>query len=288
MGRFRLRPRRSHRRGGDERGGAPVPIKAIVPNLVTSMAACAGIMSITFSSEGRFVPALFALLVACVCDGMDGRVARMLNASSKLGAELDSLADFVNFGVAPALFMFFWLTGGPTHEGFTPETVRLVLGSALFYAMCDCFRLARFNTMLEQPTLPYWKHFFTGVPAPGGCWMVLTPVLLSVALDAKGKFPGLQAAMQSPLFGSAMLVFVGALMASRLPTISLKAVRFTSRRQMRLFMAVALLLIALLVSNIWLTLGIVGLLYIMTVPVTCWLFLKGKRRYLASLKDARE
>jgi CDP-diacylglycerol--serine O-phosphatidyltransferase len=259
-----------------------IPLRTIVPNLVTSMAACAGIMSITFSSEGRFVPALFALLVACVCDGMDGRVARMLNASSKLGAELDSLADFVNFGVAPALFMFFWLTGGPTHEGFSTETVRFVLGCALFYAMCDCFRLARFNTMLEQPTLPYWKHFFTGVPAPGGCWMVLTPVLLSVALDAKGKFPEFQDAMQSPLFGSATLVFVGALMASRLPTISLKAVRFTSRRQMRIFTAIALLLIALLVSNIWLTLGIIGLLYIMTVPVTCWLFLRGKRRYLAS------
>ena len=126
MGRFRLRPRRSHRHAAGGQGREMVPIKAIVPNLVTSMAACAGIMSITFSSEGRFVPALFALLVACVCDGMDGRVARMLNASSKLGAELDSLADFVNFGVAPALFMFFWLTGGPTHEGFAPETVRFV------------------------------------------------------------------------------------------------------------------------------------------------------------------
>ena len=280
MGRFRLRTRRSRRHAADGQGGEIVPIKAIVPNLVTSMAACAGIMSITFSSEGRFVPALFALLVACVCDGMDGRVARMLNASSKLGAELDSLADFVNFGVAPALFMFFWLTGGPTHDGFSTETVRLVLGCSLFYAMCDCFRLARFNTMLEQPTLPYWKHFFTGVPAPGGCWMVLTPVLLTVALDAKGKFPGLQAAMQNPIFGSMMLLFVGALMASRLPTISLKALRFTSRRQMRLFMAAALMLIALLASNIWLTLGIIGALYILTIPIMCWLFLKGKRRHL--------
>jgi len=282
MGRFRLRTRRSRRHAAEGQGGAPVPIKAIVPNLVTSIAACAGITSITFSSEGRFIPALFALLVACVCDGMDGRVARMLKASSKLGAELDSLADFVNFGVAPALFMFFWLTGGPTHDGFAPETVRFVLGCSLFYAMCDCFRLARFNTMLEQPTLPYWKHFFTGVPAPGGCWMVLTPVLLTVALDAKGKFPELQAAMQSPVFGSFMLVFVGALMASRLPTISLKSVRFTSRRQMRLFTAVALLLIALLVSNIWLTLGIIGLLYVMSVPLMCWLFLRGKHRYLAA------
>ena len=87
-----------------------IPLRTIVPNLVTSMAACAGITSISLSSEGRFLHALIALLVACVCDGMDGRIARLLKASSKLGAELDSLADFVNFGVAPAMFMFFWLT----------------------------------------------------------------------------------------------------------------------------------------------------------------------------------
>ena len=155
MGRFRFRGRR-RRRAHQERADR-IPLRAIVPNLVTSMAACAGITSISLSSEGRFVPALVALLVACVCDGMDGRIARLLKASSKLGAELDSLADFVNFGVAPAMFMYFWLTGGPTHEGMSPQIVRLVLGCSLFYAMCDCFRLARFNTMLEQPTQPYWQ-----------------------------------------------------------------------------------------------------------------------------------
>ena len=282
--RFRFRGRHSKRHGDGERGN--VPIKSIVPNLITSIAACAGIMSMTLSCEGRFVHAMFALLIACVCDGIDGRVARLLKASSKLGAELDSLADFVNFGVAPAMFMFFWLTGGPEHVGFSQETVRFVLGCSLFYAMCDCFRLARFNTMLEQPTLPYWKHFFTGVPAPGGCWMVLTPAILTIALDAKGKFPELQEAMQNPVFGAFMLLFVGSLMASRLPTISLKAIHFTSKRQLRLFMAVALLLIALLFSNIWLTLGIIGVFYIATVPLTCWMFARGKRRYLASAEKA--
>ncbi|MBR3822189.1 MAG: phosphatidylcholine/phosphatidylserine synthase [Kiritimatiellae bacterium] len=275
MSRFRLRGRRRKTKSMRQ---DRIPLRAIVPNLITSLAACAGITSITFSSEGRFLPAFWALLIACVCDGLDGRVARMLKASSKLGAELDSLADFVNFGVAPAMFMFFWLTGGPTHEGVDPTLVRLTLGCALFYAMCDCFRLARFNTMLEQPTLPYWKHFFLGVPAPGGAWMVLSPAVLVSALDAKGSFPALREALQNPYFGIFMLLFVGSLMASRLPTISLKCVHI-SKSYMLPVMAALLLLIAFLVSNFWLTIGVVGILYICTVPVTGLIFLKSKARY---------
>ena len=272
MSRFRLRGRR-------RRFKAPrtdrIPLRAIVPNLITSLAACAGITSISLSSEGRFLPALWALLVACICDGIDGRVARLLKASSKLGAELDSLADFVNFGVAPAMFMYFWLTGGPNHLGISPTLVRLTLGAALFYAMCDCFRLARFNTMLEQPSIPYWKHFFTGVPAPGGCWMVLSPAILSLALDAKGKAPALATALQNPWTGIFMLLFVGTLMASRLPTISLKAVHIR-RKNLLPVMAMLLLLVALMVSNFWMTVGVMGFLYILTVPLTCWLFARTK------------
>jgi CDP-diacylglycerol--serine O-phosphatidyltransferase len=275
MGKFRLRGRR--RRAKTPRTDR-IPLRAIAPNLITSLAACAGITSISLASEGRFLPALWALLVACICDGMDGRVARLLKASSKLGAELDSLADFVNFGVAPAMFMFFWLTGGPAHSGVSPVLVRLTLGCALFYAMCDCFRLARFNTMLEQPTLPYWKNFFLGVPAPGGAWMVLSPAVLVIAFDAKGTCPALQQSLQNPYFGMFMLLLVGALMASRLPTISLKSVHI-SRRYLLPVMAGLLLLIAFLVSNFWLTIGVVGVLYMFTVPLTGLVFLKSKARY---------
>ena len=275
MSKFRLRRRK--RRMKTPRTDR-IPLRAIAPNLITSIAACAGITSISLSSEGRFLSALGALLVACICDGMDGRVARLLKASSKLGAELDSLADFVNFGVAPAMFMYFWLTGGPLHTGVSPTLVRLTLGAALFYAMCDCFRLARFNTMLEQPTLPYWKHFFLGVPAPGGAWMVLSPAVLVIALDAKGTCPALQHSLQNPYFGIFMLLFVGALMASRLPTISLKSIHI-NRPYLLPVMAGLLLLIALLVSNFWLTIGVIGILYICTVPLTGLVFLKARARY---------
>ena len=276
--RFRGRKRRNRTPNHDR-----IPLRALAPNAITSLAACAGITSIAFSSEGRWIPALWALLLACICDGMDGRVARLLKASSKLGAELDSLADFVNFGVAPAMFMFFWLTGGPAHldvDGarIAMPIVRITLGASLFYAMCDCFRLARFNTMLEQPSLPYWKNYFLGVPAPGGCWMVLSPAVLSLALDAKGSAPSLAAFLQNPYFGICMLLLVGSLMASRLPTISLKHLHI-SRRALLPVMASVLLSVAFLVSNFWLTIGAVGIGYIFTVPITCAFFAKARAKY---------
>ena len=265
----------------------------MVPNMVTSLAACAGITSITLSCEGRFSEALVALLIACICDGMDGRIARLLRASSKLGAELDSLADFVNFGVAPAMFMYFWLTGkqvGVETAAITnPVLVRAVLGCSLFYAMCDCFRLARFNTMLEQDPLPYWKNFFTGVPAPGGCWMVLTPYILleKAPLLHLKDIPGVTATISSPFFGMAMLLFVGALMASRLPTISLKSVHVSKRARLPV-MAFAMLLIACFFWDLWLTLGVIGALYILTVPLSGLAFLRGRAKYERDLTSAAE
>ena len=285
MSRFRLRGRRRRSRADHP---DRIPLRAIVPNLITSLAACAGITSISFSSEGRFLPALWALLVACICDGIDGRVARLLNASSKLGAELDSLADFVNFGVAPAMFMYFWMTGGPDHvlaDGTVVARpfIRVVLACALYYAMCDCFRLARFNTMLEQETAPYWRNFFTGVPAPGGCWMVLTPAVLSLALDAEGLHPALATFLQNPWTGVFTLLFVGSLMASRLPTISLKHLH-VRKGMMPLVLAALLLLIAFLASNFWLTLGVVGVGYVLTVPISGLMFLRARARYEAEEK----
>ncbi|MCQ2389150.1 MAG: phosphatidylcholine/phosphatidylserine synthase [Kiritimatiellae bacterium] len=282
MSKFRLRGRARGWKRQHEKRQDRVPLRAIVPNLITSMAACAGVTSIAFASEGRWIAALWALLVACICDGMDGRVARFLKASSKLGAELDSLADFVNFGVAPAMFMYFWLTGkyfgAAAAQMEDPRLVRFVLAAALFYAMCDCFRLARFNTMLEQPPLPYWKHFFMGVPAPGGCWMVLSPAMLSLAFAHKETHPACAEFFQNPYFGIAVLLFVGALMASRLPTISLKAVHL-NRKALPAAMAFLLLLIALLVTNFWITLGVMGVLYVFTVPVTGWFFVRARAKH---------
>ena len=270
-----------------------VPLRTMVPNLITSLAACGGISSIAICATnyaktlaGQEVVArdwgygFLALLVACVCDAMDGRVARLLKCSSKLGAELDSLADFVNFGVAPAMFMYFWVLAGGVEmvDGHLTQTIpllvrRLMLVAALFYSMCDAFRLARFNTMLEQPTLPDWKHFFLGVPAPGGCWMVLTPLLLARSLD------GVNSVMLHPGMAIGMLIFVGVLMASRIPTVSLKALRISKAARLPTLVG-CLLLIACFATNIWLTLGVIGALYILTIPVVVLMFLHGKAKYL--------
>jgi len=270
-----------------------VPLRTMVPNLITSLAACGGISSIAICATNyaktlagqEVVPrdwgyGFFALLVACVCDAMDGRVARLLKCSSKLGAELDSLADFVNFGVAPAMFMYFWVLAGgvETVDGSLVQTIppivrRLMLVAALFYSMCDAFRLARFNTMLEQPTLPYWKHYFLGVPAPGGCWMVLTPLLLARSLD------GVNSVMLHPGMAIGMMIFVGVLMASRIPTVSLKALKISKAARLPTLVA-CLMLIACFAANLWLTLGAIGALYILTVPVVVFLFLRGKAKYL--------
>ena len=280
MKRFRLRgQKRRNRAQNPDR----IPLRALAPHAITSLAACAGITSICFSSEGRWIAALQALLLACICDGMDGRVARLLKASSKLGAELDSLADFVNFGVAPAMFMYFWCLSG--QPDMLPHVKNLLLGAALFYALCDAFRLARFNTMLEQPTIPYWKNFFLGVPAPGGCWMVLTPAILALSFTVKETAPLVSSAFQNPWFGIAMLLFIGVLMASRLPTISLKSIHI-SRPYLLPTTAACLLLIAFLATNFWLTLGAVGAGYIITVPFVGLLFLKVRAKYLRDHGDS--
>ena len=262
----------------------------MVPNLITSMAACGGITSIAICATnyakalaGQPVTdkdwsfGLLALLAACICDALDGRVARLLKASSKLGAELDSLADFVNFGVAPSLFLYFWVLGG--NPDLPLRTKQVMLAFALFYSMCDAFRLARFNTMLEQPTLPYWKHFFLGVPAPGGCWMALTPVLLALTIK------DLESVLRTPACAMAMLGLVGILMASRLPTISLKSIRLT-KKYMLPTMAGLLLLVAFLFTHFWLTLGILGAGYIATVPFVGLIFLRIKARCLRGNPNA--
>lgn len=284
MSKFRLRGKR---RKSHENSENSIPLRSMVPNLITSMAACGGITAIAICAtnyaktlasqpvgDRDWLLALVALLVACVCDAMDGRVARLLKCSSKLGAELDSLADFVNFGVAPAMFLYFWVLSG--NLSLSLPSKQVLLAFALFYSMCDAFRLARFNTMLEQPTVPYWKHFFLGVPAPGGCWMVVTPVLLSLALP---DVTGIRMVFQHPYVAMFMLFLVGALMASRLPTISLKSIHLT-KKYMLPSMAMLILLVAFLFTHFWLTLGVVGALYLLTVPVVCVIFIGVRAKYM--------
>jgi len=148
----------------------PVPFRMIAPNMITLLALCLGLTAIRLAFEGKFEPAVIAVVVAAVLDGIDGRVARLLKGTSRFGAELDSLADFVNFGCAPALILY----------GFSLHSLRSVGWIvALVFAIAMALRLARFNAMLDDPSRPEWKRdFFTGMPAPAGALTAMLPLYL--------------------------------------------------------------------------------------------------------------
>ena len=266
MGKFRFR-KRKHKQHVERE----IPIRTMIPNLVTFMAAASGVTSIRYSCQGHWRHAVVAILVACVLDGLDGRVARMLRATSKLGAELDSLSDFVSFGVAPAILIYFWVMEVVTPESAAYPFRGLFWALALFHAMCCAFRLARFNIMIEDgPKQPYWKHFFMGLPAPGGAGIVMTPAIWQLHTES--------AALQSPWVGSAMLLLCGVLMASRCPTISVKHLRVPAKYMLPVLLTV-MLVIGLLVSQFWMTLGLLGILYLLSVPVCGVIFLRMRKKY---------
>ena len=146
----------------------PIPVRMLVPNVITLLAICAGLTAIRLSTEGHMELAVVAIVFAAVLDGIDGRVARMIKGQSKFGAELDSLADFVNFGVAPGLILYFW----QLHELHDGGWI-----AAMIFAISGGLRLARFNATMDDPNKPpFAANFFTGVPAPAGAITVLLPI----------------------------------------------------------------------------------------------------------------
>lgn len=204
-----------------------------------------------FAFLGRWEHAVAAIIIAAILDGLDGRMARLLNATSKFGAELDSLSDFVSFGAAPALILYLWSTNLAGGIGWV---------AALFYAVCCALRLARFNTMLGDPNPPPWaKHYFTGVPAPAGAGIAVLPLML-VFEFGEGVF-------DRPAFGVVWLVVVGSLMISRIPTFAMKQMRIPRGMTVPALIGAALL-IGALASAPWATFLAIGLLYLATIPAS--------------------
>src|SRR5258707_9693978 len=149
----------------------PIPVRMLVPNVITLLAICAGLTSIRLSIEGRMSLAVYAIVFAAALDGIDGRVARLIKGQSKFGAELDSLADFVNFGVAPGLMLYFWQLHELGNAGWI---------AAMIFAISDGLRLARFNATMDDPNKPaFAANYFTGIPAPAGAITVLLPIFLA-------------------------------------------------------------------------------------------------------------
>jgi CDP-diacylglycerol--serine O-phosphatidyltransferase len=230
-----------------------VPVRVLIPNVVTLIALCAGLTSLRMALDGRLEMAVYCILAAAVLDGVDGRLARMLGGTSKFGAQLDSLADFVNFGVAPGFMLYVWSLHDLKSLGWM---------AALVFAIAAALRLARFNVALEDENLPaFTRDFFVGVPAPAGAMIVLLPVY-SGQLGAP-SFPHI-----GPVFTLIYCVLIGALMISRLPTWSPKKFGPKVRRDLiaPLFFG-TVLAVALVASYPWEVLTFVSLMYLASLPL---------------------
>lgn len=228
-----------------------VPLRLLLPNLVTLLALCAGLTGVRMAIDGRLEMAVYLVVLAACLDGVDGRLARLLKGTSKFGAELDSLTDFVNFGVAPALILFIWGLHDLGHVGWI---------ASLILAIAAALRLARFNVALDDPLKPAWSSaFFTGVPAPAGAISALFPIYLEFL-----GFP------RTPLSGAVVATYVicvALLMVSPLPTWSGKQL---GARISRAWVAPALigaaLFVALLIGYPWLVLAGLTVGYLATLP----------------------
>lgn len=242
----------------------PIPVRMLVPNMITLLAICAGLTAIRLSTEGRMELAVAAIVFAAVLDGVDGRVARMIKGQSKFGAELDSLADFVNFGVAPGLILYFWQLHDLNNVGWI---------AAMIFAISGSLRLARFNATMDDPNRPaFAANFFTGVPAPLGAITVMLPIYL--------VFLGVPTppAVLTALFTLA----IAFLMVSRLPVFSGKSTRMRVAPEMVLPVFVSVVLfVALLIGYPWHILSAVSLMYLFSLPVG-WKSYRDQERNLAA------
>jgi CDP-diacylglycerol---serine O-phosphatidyltransferase len=225
-------------------------VNRMVPNVLTLLALCAGMTAMRFAMGGNFEGAVFAIIAAGIFDGLDGRMARLLKATSNFGAELDSLADFVSFGVAPATVLYLW-TMSELH----------VLGwvIVLFFAVCCALRLARFNAETNAAVPAYAAPFFSGAPAPAGAGLVMVPMFLSFEWG-DGFF-------RSPYLSAVTITGIALLMVSKVPTVSLKRIRVPHHMVVPTLLAFVVAT-AFLTTAPWPTLMVVGVVYLGSIPLT--------------------
>ena len=245
--RTRFRPRSRPRFAG-------LSFNRMVPNILTLLGLCAGLSAMRYGLEGRFGAAAVSIVVAACIDGLDGRLARLLKATSRFGAEFDSLTDFCCFGVAPAFVLYLWSLQAWGGLGFTP---------CVMFAVCMALRLARFNAAIDSPppiAHAYAYNFFTGVPAPCGAGLALFPLFLGLEGRTLG-LPGVVAFSHSPLFCFVVLVGTATLLVSTLPVWSFKNFKVPGRLALPLLLAVGTFT-AVLVAEPWAALAGAGVIYL--------------------------
>ena len=251
---------------GDERGQPGrlpkgLTLRALVPNALTAAALCVGLTGIRFAIAGDFEKSVLAVILAGLLDGIDGRAARLLKAQSRFGAELDSLADSISFGVAPALIIYLWSLR---------ELPSLGWFAALAFAICCVLRLARFNARIDLPEQPHKEAgFLTGVPAPVGAGLAFLPIYLWIA-SGRPEFA-------DPIGVGIWLVLIAFLMISSMPTLSWSRLR--PRRNIRLeVIALSGMLVAALLIEPWFTLVVISVGYLLLIPVGVISYVKVKRQ----------
>jgi CDP-diacylglycerol--serine O-phosphatidyltransferase len=225
------------------------PLARLFPNMITLAGLCCGLSSVRFAMLERWEMAVSFIVLAAILDGMDGRVARLLNSTSTFGAQLDSLSDFLCFGVCPVLVLYFWNLQDFRGVGWAV---------VLFFSICCALRLARFNTsLLDDKKAPWQFKFFVGVPAPAGALLCLIPMMLSFHLDYDFLY--------NQYILSAYAVVVAILMASRIPTFSAKHMRIPHWVVLPLMIGFGLWVAAMIIEP-WITLAVTGLGYLLTFP----------------------
>jgi CDP-diacylglycerol--serine O-phosphatidyltransferase len=237
----------------------------LLPNAITVLALCSGLSALKFALGGNYAGALAAISLAALLDALDGRLARLLDATSRIGAELDSLADGISFGVVPAVVLFIWAL----------DDTRAGWSVALVFTVCVILRLARFNTLLDDTeALPFVKEFFVGVPSPAGAMLALLPLTIFLQFGAGW--------WSSPVTVAVWTVLVAVAMVSRLPTLSAKTIRVPARAVAPLLVLIAGLAAAVITFP-FASLGLAMLGYVAHIPYASYRF-----RWLARHPSAWE
>ncbi len=243
-----------------------IPLRAIAPNAVTALALCSGLTAIRFGIAGEWEKALIATVIAGILDGIDGRIARMFRAESRFGAELDSLSDVIAFGVSPALVMYLWSLNDLPKYGWL---------FALALALCCALRLARFNAAIDVEEQPHKSAgFLTGIPAPAAAGLTLFPVYLWIETGLP--------LFRDPALVAPWLAFVAFLMISNVATFSWGSIR--PRRTVRLELILLVALVGSAMFSVpWITLSIISVLYVASLPFSIRAYAKVKRLRAAAL-----
>jgi CDP-diacylglycerol--serine O-phosphatidyltransferase len=250
----------------------------MIPNLLTMLGLCAGLTSMRFGLDGRFGAAAVAITVAGVIDGLDGRIARLLKATSRFGAEFDSLSDFLCFGVAPSFVLYLWSLQRVGPYGYVP---------CLMFAVCMALRLARFNAQLEGAPKPaYAYNFFTGVPAPAGAGLALFPMFLG--LEGKSlDVPWLDNLGHNQLLCAAVLIGTAVLLVSTLPIWSFKNFKVPAEYVLPLLLGTGLYA-TVLVADPWAALAGAAAIYMAMVPLSVRSFRRLRREAEAPRDEDKE